>query len=217
MKTFKELCEMYNNIKVIDSYDIERKYREDRIADVEKAYNDKKAAYVENEKNEIQRKIILHNAKCTFIAEYIQPILDIYNKYAGKRIGNKTRDKIRDATNELLKDVPAHVYIDTDGINYSVLNINWERIWFKYENGKRYTFYDSDGKMNKLEMSMFHDVDMKYIEDTEKYIAMKTEQADKIKELSILLEKARKEYSDNLCDGFATLDYGKTNTYFTFR
>ena len=80
-----------------------------------------------------------------------------------------------------------------------------------------YTFYDIDGRMNKLEMSMFSDMEMTYIEDIEKYIVAKTKQATRIKELSIELENVRKEYTNNLCDGFLTLDYGKTNTYFTFR
>lgn len=217
MKTFKELCEMYNNIHILDSYDIEKKYREDRIADKEKAYADRQAAYAVNEEKAMVRTIILHNAKCAFIAEYMQPILDIYNKYAGKRIGDKTREKIRDAVNELLKDVQARAYIDVDGLSYYVLNTNWERLYFKYENGKKYTFYDIDGRMNKLEMSMFSDMEMTYIEDIEKYIVAKTKQAARIKELSIELENVRKEYTNNLCDGFSTLDYGKTNTYFTFR
>ena len=221
MKTFKELCAAYYAVQVLDSYDIEKKYREEKGEDVVIAYKDKIAAYAENDRNKIERTIIRHNAECVFLSEYLPLVLDVYNKYAGKRIGDKTRDKIRAAVKEALGDDEKHisVYIDSDGVNYSILNSAWKRAYFCYntETKKSYSMWDSDGKLNKLEMFMFHTDKGEYIEDSEKYIAMKKEQANKIKELSIEIEKARKEFDDNLCDGFDTLDYGKTNTYFCLR
>lgn len=221
MKTFKELCAAFYAVQVLDSYDIEKKYREEKGEDVAMAYKDKIAAYAENDRNKIERTIIRHNAECVFLTEILPAVLDVYNKYAGKRVGEKTRDKIRAAVKEVLGDDEKHisVYIDSDGVNYSILNSAWKRAYFCYntETKKSYSMWDADGKMNKLESFMFHLYKGEYIEDSEKYIAMKREQANKIKELSIEIEKARKEFDDNLCDGFDTLDYGKTNTYFCLR
>lgn len=221
MKTFKELCAAFYAVQVLDSYGIEKKYREEKGEDAEMAYKEKIAAYAENDKNKMERTIIRHNAECVFLTEILPAVLDVYNKYAWKRVGEKTRDKIRAAVKEVLGDNEKYisVYIDSDGINYSILNSAWKRAYFCYnqETKKSYSMWDADGKMNKLESFMFHLYKGEYIEDSKKYIAMKREQAEKIKELSIEIEKAKKEFDDNLCDGFDTLDYGKTNTYFCLR
>jgi predicted hydrocarbon binding protein len=77
--------------------------------------------------------------------------------------------------------------------------------------------WNIEGKLNKLDISMFHERDIAYIENVEEYIETKKAQAEKIKELSIELENARNVYNDNLCEGINRLDYGKTDGYFRVR
>lgn len=209
MKTFKELCADFFAIKVSDYFDIE---------DSKMTYKEKLAAYAENDKKKMERTIVQHNAEVVFLDEYLPAILDVYNKYAGKRVGEKTTEKIRNSLHELLGEM-CHAYIDNDGIHYSILNGAWKCVYFSYDQKaqKRNSKWDKDGKLNNLVMAMFHTNVGEYIESLEEYINTKREQAERIKQLSNELENARKEYDDNLCDGFVTLDYGKTNTSFSFR
>ena len=219
MKTLKELCNEYNNIKVLDSYDIEKMYRSDTSEDFDGIYNQKIAAYAENDKRKMERIIISHNAKVVFFEEWLPKVLEIYNKYAGKRVGEKTKEKIRTEIHELLDGLNVNVYIDNDGVNYSILNSTWDRLYFRYdtENKKRLGMWNSEGKLNKLDVSMFNPKDIRYIYDSEEYMAVKKAQAEKIRELSIELEKARNIYNENLCEGINRLDYGKTDGYFRVR
>lgn len=219
MKTLKELCREYNSIKILDSYDIEKQYRSDTAEDSRGVYKQRIAAYAENDKRKIERAIICHNAKVAFLAEYLPKVLDIYNKYSGKRVGTKTEDKIRAEIHELLEGLNVNVYLENDGINYSVLNSIWDKLHFRYdtENNKKLGMWNNEGKLNKLNISMFYPKNITYINDTEEYIAAKTKQADKIRELSIELENARNVYNENLCEGFNKLEYGKTDSYFRFR
>lgn len=219
MKTLKELCNEYSNIKVLDSYDIEKTYRSNTSENIDEAYNQKIAAYAENDKRKMERIIIRHNAKVVFFEEYLPKVLDAYNKYAGKRVGEKTKDKIRTEINELLDGLNVNVYINNDGVNYSVLNSSWDILYFRYdtEYKKRLGMRNEEGKLNKLDVSMLNPKDIKYIDNSEEYIAAKKAQAEKIRELSNELEMARNIYNENLCEGINRMEYGKTDGYFRVR
>lgn len=216
MKTLKELCNEYKSIKVLDSYDIEKMYRSDTSEDFDGIYNQKIAAYAENDKRKMERIIIRHNAKVAFFAEYLPKVLEIYNKYAGKRVGEKTKEKIRTEIHELLDGLNVNVYINNDGVNYSILNSKWDALYFRYDSEykKRLGMWNDEGKLNKLDVSMFNPKNITYIDNSEEYIAAKKAQAEKIKELSNELEKARNIYNENLCEGINRMDYGKTDGYF---
>lgn len=219
MKTLKELCNEYNSIRVLDSYDIEEMYRSDTSEDSRGVYKQKIAAYAENDKRKMERIIIRHNAKVVFFEEYLPKVLDAYNKYAGKRVGEKTKEKIRTEIYELFDGLNVNVYINNDGVNYSILNSKWDILYFRYdtENKKRLGMWNEEGKLNKLDVSMLNPKDIKYIDNSEEYIAAKKAQADKIRELSNELENARNIYNENLCEGINSLEYGKTDGYFRIR
>ena len=165
MKTLKELCDEYSRIKVLDSYDIEKMYRSNTSENIDEAFNQKIAAYAENDKRKMERIIISHNAKVVFFEKWLPKVLDVYNKYAGKRVGDKTNNKIRTEICELLNDLNVNVYIDNDGVNYSILNSTWDRLYFRYdtENKKRLGMWNSEGKLNKLDISMFNPKNIRYI------------------------------------------------------
>lgn len=219
MKTLMELCNEYNSIRVLDSYDIEEMYRSDTSEDSREVYKQRIAAYAENDKRKMERIIIRHNAKVVFFEEYLPKVLDVYNKYAEKRVGEKTKDKIRTEINELLDGLNVNVYINNDGVNYSVLNSSWDILYFRYdtENKKRLGMWNEEGKLNKLDVSMLNPKDIRYIDNSEEYIAAKKAQAEKIRELSNELEMARNIYNENLCEGINRMEYGKTDGYFRVR
>lgn len=219
MKTLKELCNEYKSIKVLDSYDIEKMYWSDTSEDIDEVYNQKIAAYAENDKRKMERIIICHNAKVAFFVEYLPKVLDVYNKYAGKRVGEKTKEKIRTEIRELLDGLNVNVYINNDGVNYSVLNSTWDILYFRYdtEYKKRLGMWNDEAKLNKFDVSMFNPKNITYIDNSEEYIAAKKAQAEKIRELSIELENVRNVYNENLCEGINRLEYGKTDEYFRVR
>lgn len=177
-----------------------------------------------------EKKIIaLHNAECAFIAEVIPKVLECYNKYAGKNVGEKTEAKIREAIEEIVDtDNFARVYIDNDGIRYYVRN-NWKEAWFRYyqttenicgkdtEVSRRYGKWDKNGKLNYFTMDMFMFDEHTIIDDAEAYLAEKREKIAKYKELCNEMEAVRKEYNENLCDGFKEMQWQVADSYFRMR
>ena len=219
MKTFKELMEEITAIKTLDSYDIERLYKgnkEDSPEQLEEKWRLKTQAYSDKEQKEIYRAILMHNAECAFWKEYVPVVLDCYNKYAGKRVGDKTREKIREAIRNALPE-QINVYIDGDGIRYSIRNCSWKEMWYLWNKteDKRYSMFDKEGKLVKFELEMFS-FNKIYIEDIEGYIAEKVKQAEKIKQISKEYRELAHEYNENLCDGFKEADWSRTNDYFKF-
>lgn len=176
------------------------------------------------------RKIIaLHNAECAFIADVIPKVLECYNKYAEKNVGEKTEAKIREAIKEIINaDNFANVYIDNDGIRYYVRN-NWKEVWFRYytttenicgkdtEVSRRYGKWDRNGKLNRFTMDMFMFSKDTIIEDAEAYLAEKREKIARYKELCDEMEAIRKEYNENLCDGFKPMSWQVADSYFRMR
>ena len=183
-----------------------------------------------NKCTDVEKKIIaLHNAECAFIAEVIPKALECYNKYAGKNVGEKTEAKIREAIEEIIDtDNFARVYIDNDGIRYYVRN-EWKTAWFSYyqttenicgrnmEVSRRYGKWDKNGKLNRFTMDMFVFDKHTIIENAEAYLAEKREKIAKYKELCNEMEAVRKEYNDNLCDGFKEMRWQVADSYFRMR
>lgn len=174
------------------------------------------------------RIIALHNAECAFIAEVIPKVLECYNKYAGKNVGEKTEAKIREAIEEIINADFARVYVDNDGIRYYVRN-EWKEAWFRYyqttenicgrdtEVSRRYGKWDKNGKLNRFTMDMFMFDEHTIIENAEAYLAEKREKIARYKELCDEMEAVRKEYNDNLCDGFKEMRWQVADSYFRMR
>lgn len=221
MKTFAELMKEITAIKIMDSYAIEKRYKinnEDDDEQKKEKWNAKKQAYADERQKEIYRKILANNAECAFWNEYISVVIDCYNKYAEKRVGDKTKEKIRESIKACLPE-QISVYIDNDGIHYYIPSVtsSWHDVWFVWNESenKRYSMWDKEGKMNRFEIEMFafHET---YVEDIESYIAKKAEQAERIRNISRQYIELAKEYNENLCDGFGRADWSKVNEYFKF-
>lgn len=175
------------------------------------------------------RFIALHNAECAFIAEIVPKVLECYNKYAGKNVGEKTEAKIGEAIEEIVSvDNFARVYIDNDGIRYFVRS-NWKTAWFGYyqtienicgkdtEVSRRYGKWDKNGKLNHLTMDMFSMPTNTIIENAEAYLTEKREKIARYKELCEEMEAVRKEYNDNLCNGFNEMKWQVADSYFRMK
>lgn len=176
------------------------------------------------------RIIALHNAECAFIAEIVPKVLECYNKYAGKNVGEKTEAKIKAAIDEIVDDKTVTIYIGNDGIHYNLYySLGWQKIYFTYytekvnicgynqEVSKSYRKWDKYGKLNRFTIDMFSMPTNTIIENAEAYLAEKREKIAKYKELCDEMEAVRKEYNENLCDGFKEMKWQVADSYFRMR
>ena len=176
------------------------------------------------------RIIALHNAECAFIAEIVPKVLECYNKYAGKNVGEKTEAKIETAIDEIVDNKTVTIYISNDGIHYYLHHLlGWREIWFEYyteienirgydrEVSKRYGKWDKNGKLNHFTMDMFYIPTNTIIKNAESYLAEKHEKIARYKELCDEIEAVRKEYNDNLCYGFKEMEWQVADNYFRMK
>ncbi len=162
-----------------------------------------------------RKKILDHNARIALLLEYFPIIIEVLNKYAGKRIGEKTKDKIREEINER---TGVSVWIED---NYSRGKItiyhrnnflvNNEIILYakKIDNENNfYHVYNEEGKLNTLSADMFdYDRTDKYIEDIDGYINRKMQELSEVNAaIKALTEKIR-AYDSDLPAGFKRIDY----------
>ena len=174
--------------------------------------------------------IALHNAECVFIAEILPKVLECYNKYAGKNVGEKTEAKIKSAINEIIDDERVSVYMDNGGIHYYLhYSLGWQKIYFTHYNVienicgydqevlRSYRKWDKNGKLNHFTMDMFFMPTNTIIENAEAYLAEKREKVVRYKELCDEIEKVRNEYNNNLCNGFKEMVWQVANSYFRMK
>ena len=166
---------------------------------------------------ETELKILKHNAEIAFIHEYLPPVLDILNQYKGKRIGEKTEEKIRIIIKEKYnigisfnhsKNITLYAH------NYYALNHTSIEICAKYNNEIKdyYRNFNAENKLNELSVDMFHIKD-NYIEDIETYIQDKKTKIKAINEAIAALRNSIDEYSDNLISGIERPSIYDIKTY----
>lgn len=166
---------------------------------------------------ETEVKILKHNAEIAFIHEYLPLVLDILNQYKGKRIGEKTEEKIRNTIKEKYnigvsfnhsKDITLYAY------NYYALNRTNIEICAKYNNEAKdhYRNFNAENKLNELSVDMFHIKD-NYIEDIEAYIKDKKTKIKAINEAIAALKNSIDEYNDNLISGIERPSIYDIKTY----
>jgi len=151
--------------------------------------------------NDVKRKVLEHNMEVAFLHEYLGKILEVYNTYEGKRVGEKTKDKIRTAIHGLLGD-NAMAFIDYSGLHYTLCHCPCKTVWFGWdvESNKHFGMWDKDGKLNRFTPDMFT-IDKEYIENVDSYIETKAQKVTEIRNQANRLMKMCEEYNLDLCDG----------------
>lgn len=163
-----------------------------------------------------------HNFEVLFFKEVVPKVLEIYNQYEGKRIGEKTFDKIRNEVCQMLDTYPfskrVSVSVYEKGISYNLLTGGYQTASFRYDtkSEKFFTFKDEKCKLNHLDVSVFCIPRKKCVEDVDTFVKEKVSIAKEITDLSIKLETAIKRFNVNLPAGFRSADY-KIDKYFYFR
>lgn len=152
-------------------------------------------------------KVMQSNAVIAFKFQVFPKILEILNKYAGKRIGDKTNEKIQ---NEIQSVTGCYVTFN------QMRNID---IWTDYYNlpDRRITMYsvygetnfiEEDGKLKlkKLDTKMYiMPKEEEYIENVEEYVNRKMKEVAEINEKLKELRDMVTAYNEDLTEGFDRL------------
>lgn len=128
-----------------------------------------------------KRNITVKNAETAFLTQVFPKILEILNKYAGKRIGKKTEEKV---SAEIEKTFHCHVrfnLLEDISINtpYTKLNVGFTygrvTVYAKRKtNRENYKNFDENGKLNKLTTDMFYmPTEKDYINNIDEYVNKK--------------------------------------------
>lgn len=110
-----------------------------------------------------KRNITVKNAETAFLTQVFPKILDVINKYAGKRIGKKTEEKICAEIENTFNCYVRFNHLEDISINtpYTKLNIGFTygrvTVYAKRKtNRENYKNFDENGKLNKLTTDMFY-------------------------------------------------------------
>lgn len=137
-----------------------------------------------------------NNAEKLYILENIQTIIDIFNKYSGKKCGEKTKEKIKTEA----KENGISMYFSDDEITFCMGLYGYDSItvFTRYIDGVKQTITDNDNKINVLETSIFHLPDAEtIIDNVEEYTEGKEAEFLKLKQMYQELEEATKQYNKN--------------------
>ena len=136
------------------------------------------------------------NAEKLYILENMQTLIDIFNKYSGKKCGEKTKEKIRTEA----KENNINMFFTDDTITFYVGLYGYDRItiYSKYIDGEEQTITDNENKINTLSADMFHLPEQgAIIDNVEAYTEEKEAEFLKLKEMYQALEEATKKYNRN--------------------
>lgn len=148
--------------------------------------------------NTLKRHLTVYksNAEKLYILENMPKVIDILNKYEGKKCGEKTKDKIRAEA----KESGCNMYFTDDSIvfYFGLSGYYTKTVYTKYIDGKNQTITDEENKINKLHANMFHVPDYaEVVENVEQYAEQKSAEFLKLKNMYKELEEAINEYNKN--------------------
>ena len=153
--------------------------------------------------------ILKNNLKQVLFAEVTPIILETLQKYKGKPLGEKTREKIR---NELLEKTGCSVYISNSKIDVYARSTNGHSecdftIYTKYIDGVERKFL-IDNKVQSVtmeEIELYGKYD--YVEDIRAEVTFLKEQHNKIYELWETFKEECSKYNDRAPEGIEHVNY----------
>ena len=169
------------------------------------------AEYTEkaNREQELKRFLTVYksNAEKLYILENIQMVIDIFNKYSGKKCGEKTKEKIKAEA----KENGCAMYFSDDTIIFYMGLYGYDRIEVhtRYIEGEKQTITDNENKIRELSDDMFHlpDADA-IIDNVEEYTKQKEAEFLNLVELYKALEEATSKYNKNCPFKYQTIRDG---------
>lgn len=166
--------------------------------------------YNEEIKQKVKQKVLYHNARTSLFFEVLPTIIEVWNKYEGKRHGEKTSEKIRD---EICERTNCRIYLT--GYKNDTIVINHKDYYFgNFYEVKVYLKYDHDMLIDNVIQNISMDdfqTEKKYIDDVDKYvhnmIIMYRQAQEKRKEL----ENMYSEFNKMTVDGIEGLYMTRTS------
>lgn len=146
--------------------------------------------YVEQEELEEKSVVLSNNYHCAIIHEFVPIICEIMNKYVGKRVGEKTTDKIR---NEFYERTGFRFYWSSQySCRLSIYNNGNLRIelYVYWDNSDINSFFVEELTEEKIRI---HD---NYIEDVESYVKSIREERQKLKQAMENLNSMIDKYNE---------------------
>lgn len=170
----------------------------DILQDIEKVSKETQP----NEEAKIKTAILLDNACRAFFAENIKKICDIWNKYEGKKHGEKTRGKIRD---EFIAAVGCLVCVEPD-LGNTCIRIRFDScgcLCLPSPIGQREIFAfasgeptDEENKIKKLSPEGFRLYWVgEYVEDVDAFVKGFYNAREELRALSEKLREAIRRYN----------------------
>lgn len=169
-----------------------------------------------------ENKILRNNYTYLFFENRIENIIEILNKYTGKKIGEKTLEKINNELSEInirvyIAPSEIHIYSKDSFITYDYNDIYF---WTKHKKeGGKYQFFDDKFKFIGLNDSIEYDLYKSYhdyIENIPGFIDSIMFMHDNIIDKSKELEKMIDEYNKAIgkLNGFKYKD--RPNTVYSY-
>lgn len=139
-------------------------------------------------------KVYAANAEKLYILENMPRVIEIMNKYAGKKCGEKTNLKIQ----EEIKAAGIIMYFTFDTITFCPSSGEYYTVYTRYIDGIKQTITDDENKINRLSAEMFHLPEREsVIKNVESFVARKEREFIKLKEKYNALEKACQDYNED--------------------
>ena len=169
------------------------------------------AAAKESEHTAIIAAIATENARAAWAAEYLPKICDVLNKYEGKKIGDKTREKIYNAIFEATDSTRASVIFPEYGSDY--IHINHSLFphgldiyrGYSADDPKPRDFRDESGKLKHFNPAALDGCKFDYTADPEAKRAELGEKLAAIKAARAALEAAISDYNNTAGTAFERL------------
>ena len=168
----------------------------------------------------LYKKVLENNLKAvTYSDDVVNTVLTVINKYTGKKIGDKTMDKINAELQKSITDIRIYFVYNWDHTRREGIKIYRHESTFPYLAGQYddIELYHKDYESRNLfdENSAFKGLAAEnvringrvtYIEDIESYVSEKTEQFNKIHECAKQYERLVKDFRANGVKGLASFD-----------
>lgn len=166
--------------------------------------------YNEETKQKVKQKVLYHNARTSLFFEVLPTIIEVWNKYEGKRHGEKTSEKIRD---EICERTNCRIYLT--GYKNDTIVINHKDYYFgHFYEVKAYLKYDHnmliDNVIQNVSMDDFQ-TEKKYIDDVDKYVEELIIAYNKAQLKRKELEDVYSEFNKMTVDGIEHLYMAKTS------
>lgn len=193
----------FRSLKERHEYMVEHK------AEKEESLN--RIAAMEEKSTELRLALMIlkNNLKQSLFAEVSPIIIETMEKYKGKSLGEKTKEKIK---NELFEKTNCYVYISSAEISVQKHGANYShecefKLYSKYIDGveRKFLVDNKVQNVNINDIGMFGSYD--YVEDIEAEVKYLIEKHKRVYQLLEELKEACSEFNDHAPDGIPHVNY----------